>query len=336
MRRAALDQNSERGVGRPVLFVTRPRGGEKFLWGTKEEGLADYVLEYIGMAPIADAADSRQPLVFFTAWFCPFAQRAWIALEEKGVPYELVECELYEGDASSKVSLSLSEKHRRNPPEFARASPFGLVPALHDPARRDGAYVNESLVCLHYIDEAFECGPALMPTDALSRARIRTAICFFDEKVRPQFYAVLMREGEAGRAEAVAALNAGWLALAARLAPPEEGPYFLGAEFSAFECAVLPWFQRLEPVLGHWRGYALPSTQPFERWRVWYSACLARPGYSRTRVDRERLIANYAGYADNRATSDAAESTRRSVGAAPPAKRSHCETAQQEGSESKR
>lgn len=31
----------------------------------------------------------------YTSWFCPFAQRAWIALEEKGVDYEYIEINPY-------------------------------------------------------------------------------------------------------------------------------------------------------------------------------------------------------------------------------------------------
>jgi hypothetical protein len=33
--------------------------------------------------------------------------------------------------------------------------------------------------------------------------------------------------------------------------------------------------------------------------RPWRSACLARPEFAATVVDRDRLIANYSGYADN-------------------------------------
>ena len=31
----------------------------------------------------------------YCAWFCPFAQRAWIALNEKQVDYEYVETDPY-------------------------------------------------------------------------------------------------------------------------------------------------------------------------------------------------------------------------------------------------
>lgn len=31
----------------------------------------------------------------YCAWFCPFAQRAWIALEAKGVDFEYIEQDPY-------------------------------------------------------------------------------------------------------------------------------------------------------------------------------------------------------------------------------------------------
>ena len=49
----------------------------------------------------------------YSAWFCPFAQRTWIALLEKGVDFELVEINPYD-----------------KTPEFLAVNPLGLVPTL--------------------------------------------------------------------------------------------------------------------------------------------------------------------------------------------------------------
>jgi len=34
-----------------------------------------------------DAHTAEQPLKLYAGWFCPFVQRAWLVLEEKGIPY---------------------------------------------------------------------------------------------------------------------------------------------------------------------------------------------------------------------------------------------------------
>jgi len=34
---------------------------------------------------------AEQPLKLFAGWFCPFVQRVWLALEEKGIPYQYIE-----------------------------------------------------------------------------------------------------------------------------------------------------------------------------------------------------------------------------------------------------
>ena len=50
------------------------------------------------MADLSPASPEDTTLRFFTAWFCPFAQRARIALMAKGVPFEEVECDIYYPD----------------------------------------------------------------------------------------------------------------------------------------------------------------------------------------------------------------------------------------------
>ena len=70
---------------------------------------------------------------FYCSWFCPYAQRAWIALEEKGIAYDYVEIDPYlppppGGGRYSKQSMPLDDP-RRNAAHMA-ANPRGLVPAL--------------------------------------------------------------------------------------------------------------------------------------------------------------------------------------------------------------
>lgn len=77
-----------------------------------------------------------EDIKLYSLWLCPFAQRVWIALEEKGLPYQYIETNLYEVDVNepggySGKALSLEEKKLQFP-ELMRISPRGLVPAISD------------------------------------------------------------------------------------------------------------------------------------------------------------------------------------------------------------
>ncbi|TGJ88331.1 hypothetical protein E0Z10_g421 [Xylaria hypoxylon] len=60
-----------------------------------------------------DNHSAEQQLKLFAGWFCPFVQRAWITLEEKGIPYQYIEVNPY-----------------NKGPELMRSNPRGLVPTL--------------------------------------------------------------------------------------------------------------------------------------------------------------------------------------------------------------
>lgn len=49
-----------------------------------------------GEQTIQDKSSDSAAITLFCSWFCPFAQRAWIALEEKNVSYQYVEVNPYE------------------------------------------------------------------------------------------------------------------------------------------------------------------------------------------------------------------------------------------------
>jgi len=68
-----------------------------------------------GEQTIQDRSSDSAAITLYCSWFCPFAQRAWIALEEKQIAYQYVEVNPYEVG-----SCSLS----RNAPECNRDVPL--------------------------------------------------------------------------------------------------------------------------------------------------------------------------------------------------------------------
>jgi maleylacetoacetate isomerase/maleylpyruvate isomerase len=81
--------------------------------------------------------------------------RVRIALALKGLPYEYVPVHLVKGE------------HRQ--PPYASLSPSLLVPTLVTDA---GEHLGQSMAIIEYLDETHPA-PALLPRDALGRARVR-------------------------------------------------------------------------------------------------------------------------------------------------------------------
>jgi maleylacetoacetate isomerase len=81
--------------------------------------------------------------------------RVRIALNLKGLPYDYISVHLAKGD------------HKK--PEFAAVAAAGLVPLLE---LDDGTRLDQSLAMIEYLDEMHST-PALLPADALGRARVR-------------------------------------------------------------------------------------------------------------------------------------------------------------------
>lgn len=81
--------------------------------------------------------------------------RVRIALNLKGLPYDYISVHLAKGD------------HKKA--EFADVAAAGLVPLLE---LDDGTRLDQSLAMMEYLDELHPM-PALLPADALGRARVR-------------------------------------------------------------------------------------------------------------------------------------------------------------------
>lgn len=89
----------------------------------------------------------------YGADYSVYVRIARMALEEKGVGYELVPLDIF---AAEGIPAWYLELH-----------PFGRIPALE----HDGFRLFETGAITRYVDEAFD-GPALQPADARARARM--------------------------------------------------------------------------------------------------------------------------------------------------------------------
>lgn len=106
----------------------------------------------------------KDEVVFVNFWSSPFGCRVKIALEEKGIPYEYKEEDLFH---KSSFLSTINPVHSK-------------VPVLihnHKP-------ICESLNILEYINEAWsDRSPPLLPSDPYQRAQARFWADFIDKKV---------------------------------------------------------------------------------------------------------------------------------------------------------
>lgn len=152
---------------------------------------------------------------------CPYVQRAVIALDEKGIPFE-------------RIDIDLADK----PDWFLKLSPLGKVPVLLVQTEAGEVALFESNVICEYIEETQD-GTAQHPQDPLTRAQHR-AWMEFGSTILSELWGLETttdpRVFESKRQ-----------AVADRFARVEQalgpGPFFAGAKFSLVDAVFAPIFR---------------------------------------------------------------------------------------------
>ncbi|KAJ1293309.1 hypothetical protein BS78_01G057900 [Paspalum vaginatum] len=200
-------------------------------------------------------ANKSGQLQLLDFWVSPFGQRCRIALDEKGLPYEYLEQDL--GGNKSELLLRSNPVHKK-------------IPVL----LHDGRPVCESLIILHYLDEAFPTSAPLLPPDAYARAQARFWADYVDKKVYDCGTRLWKLKGEPqaqARAEMVEILRT----LDGALGDQE---FFGGGAFGLADVALVPftsWFHAYE----RFGGFSVDEECP--RLAAWAKRCAQRPSVAK-------------------------------------------------------
>jgi len=228
------------------------------------------------------AHSAPEELVFYAGWFCPFVQRAWIALEEKGIPYQYHEINPYKKD-----------------PEFLAINPKGLVPAV----KYKGQALYESMILCEFFEDAFPSAPKLLPEDAVEKAQARIWIDHIAKTTIPAWHRLTSAQTEPARSAAKEELIKSYRALGERIT----GPFFAGEHISLVDIAIAPWITR-DYVHQEHRGFRRQDVSP--QWEAYAERLEKRPSVVKTTSLREHLDVVYERYLRDEAQSEAAKAIR--------------------------
>jgi glutathione S-transferase len=209
--------------------------------------------------------------VVFGATYSVYVRAVRLALVEKGVPYRLVEVDVFAAGGPPAGHL---ERH-----------PFGRIPAFE----HDGFRLYESGAISRYVDEAFP-GPALQPSDPKGRARLNQAIGILDNYAYRtlvwDIFVERVRAPAQGRASdetrIAAALPTAEVCLEALEDLMAEAPWLAGERLSLADLHAAPMFAyfRMAPE----GADLLARHKALARW---WDAMSARPSMAATRSPLE-------------------------------------------------
>ncbi|TPI83272.1 glutathione S-transferase family protein [Mesorhizobium sp. B2-8-9] len=190
----------------------------------------------------------RRPILY-GADYSVYVRIARMALEEKGVGYELVPLDIF---AAEGIPAWYLEHH-----------PFGRIPAFE----HDGFRLFETGAITRYVDEAFD-GPALQPADARGRARMVQISGMLDAYgYRAMVWDVAVERLEKtppDEALIAGGLNQAETVLKALTSLKAKGPWLLGEQLTLADLHAAPiiaYFVKVEegrkllsrfPVLQEW------------------------------------------------------------------------------------
>jgi len=200
----------------------------------------------------------------FGASYSVYVRIVRLVLEEIGIPYQLVEIDIFAKEAV--------------PSDYADRHPFGRIPAFE----HEGFRLFETDAIAGYIVEQFG-GDALLPADARHRARMRQIMRILDNYAYPQLvWGVYVEEMERDRRPGTEELAraAKCLKVLGDLASDD---YMVGARLSLADLWALPMLVYLDLAP---TGRTLLQDAP--KLSAWLARMRLRPAAAATRFPAEQ------------------------------------------------
>ncbi|RMZ92425.1 hypothetical protein DV736_g305, partial [Chaetothyriales sp. CBS 134916] len=224
-------------------------------------------------------------LAFYGNSYCPFAQRVWIALEIKQVPYQYIEVVPPHVLSPSSTSPDGTSLTTRKPKELLEVNPEGIIPCI----KHGNWGIWESGIMMEYLEDLDGFLPLLPSGNPQLRAHCRLWVDHINRKVLPAFYALLLTPPRSNASSTTPAYPPEAESAAATVEPHgilistlqkqitalvnashAIGPFFLGNNISYVDVAFAPWIIRLSRVLSYYRRFPRPEVGT--RWQRWVDA----------------------------------------------------------------
>ncbi|MBV1908322.1 MAG: glutathione S-transferase N-terminal domain-containing protein [Kangiellaceae bacterium] len=223
----------------------------------------------------------------YSAWYCPFAQRAWMALLNKKVAFEYFEIDPYR---KTETWLNISRGSGQVPVVETYSTAENKIPFL----------IIDSNRIVEFIDQEYFGVSALFSEVPSIRAEQKYWIDFVSSKIVPYFYRFLKNGtgNETGR-DAKLKLIEGLTRFTRAMS--QSGRFFSGESIDAVDISLFPFAYRINLLLKHYRNFILPTeNKEWVRYQRWYQANLTSLEFKQTQLTfdnmEERLIDFYLPY----------------------------------------
>lgn len=225
----------------------------------------------------------------YSAWYCPFAQRAWIALLYKNINFNYIEIDPYH---KTQEWLELS-KGTGQVPVLIHPQNTLEDQSIKTPITEDKTIVDSNRI-IEYLDRIDRAGADLFSVNESEQIEQKIWIGYINKKIIPYFYRFLKADAKSTfYDESKESLLEGIMTLTCAM--KNSGAYFNGEKLSAVDIAFIPFAYRIKLLLKHYKQFELPtSSEVWKRYHQWYSAVVKLSEFKQTSL----MLTDY----DNRLT----------------------------------